>query len=202
MTTRFEDLAAVVARHQVLAAENYDRVRAIAEHVRGGFCEYLAASDGECVYLCPPYGSFEPKAYGDEAFSMPPSGFRPIQGIAFGLAVRVTKTNDWMRVVLQCVKEGEQFTVYLAEGKSHEFQMPLPVDAMVNQVFFDMLHEHLVEEFNEQIEAYEEGEYGGNEIGFHMNVADKGGASPAGAARPVDAIADAAKAGRQGGKSG
>lgn len=193
--TRFEELSAAVGRHQLLATENYDRVRAIAEHIRGGFCEYLAASDGECVHLCPPVGPFEPKAYADDAFSMPPKGFRPIVPIAFGLAVRVSKEGDWMRVTLQCVKEGEHFTVYIADGKSHVFDLPLPVDAMVNQIFFDMLHAHLLDEFRQQVEAYEQGEYGGTEIGFRMNVAGEN------AARPVDAVADAAKVGREGGAS-
>lgn len=196
MTTRFEELIHTAERHQALAAENYDRVRAIAEHVRGGFCEYLAASDGECVHLVPPAGPYEAKDYGDEAFSMPPKGFRPIVPILFGLAVRVTAT-DWMRVVLQCVKEGEHFTVYVEEDKSHEFDMPLPEDHMVNEVFYDMLHAHLMDEFRDQMEAYEQGEYGGNEIGFRMNV--NGGPV---VTRPVDAVATSVKTDRAGGKIG
>lgn len=169
MPTRYEDLTAIVAEHQKLAAENYDRVRSIAQHVRGGFCAYLASPDGDCVHLCPPYGPFEAREYGDEAFSMPPKGFRPILPIVFGLAVRVNASGDWMRVALQCVKEGEHFTVHIAEGKSHEFTLPLPVDSTVDEVFFDMLHEHLTTQFREQIEAYVEGEYGGSDIGFHMS---------------------------------
>lgn len=183
MTTRYQDLTAIVAEHQKLAAENYDRVRSIAEHVRGGFCAYLASPDGDCVHLVPPYGPFEAKEHGDQAFSMPPQGFRPIAPIVFGLAVRVSDSGDWMRVALHCVKEGEQFTVHIADGKSHEFQMPLPIDSTVHGVFFDMLHEHLTSQFREQMDAYVEGEYGGNDIGFHMNSPPDG--APA---QPVKAV--------------
>ena len=165
--TRFDALVEIVARHQKLAAENYDRIRTIAEHVRAGFCAYLDASGGECVHLAPPFGSFELKEYGDDAFSLPPKGFRPIGPVTFGLAVRVTPTPDWVRVALVCSKEGEAFNVEIAGAKSYVFRLPVGDDD--NREFFDMLYSHLAEGFGEQIRQYGEGEYGGHEIGFDMS---------------------------------
>lgn len=166
-TTRFEVLTGIVARHQQLAAENYRQIRAVAEHVREGFCAYLDASGGDCVHLAPPTGPFEPRGYGDEAFSLPPKGFRPIGPITFGLAVRVSQTPDWVRVALVCSKEGGAFNVEIADGKSHAFTLPLSKSE--DRDFFDMLHAHLADGFSEQVRQYEEGAYGGREIGFEMS---------------------------------
>ncbi len=165
--TRFEALFDIVALHQRLASENYERIRTIAEHVRAGFCAYLDASGGECVHLAPPFGPFELKEHGDEAFSLPPKGFRPISPITFGLAVRVSPIPDWVRVALVCSKTGEAFNVEIADGKSYVFS--LPIGDNENRDFFDMLYGHLAEGFGEQIRQYQEGEYGGHEIGFDMS---------------------------------
>jgi hypothetical protein len=165
--TRFDTLLEIVARHQQLAAENYGQIRAVAEHVREGFCAHLDASGGDCVYLAPPVGPFEPRAYGDEAFGLPPKGFRPIGPITFGLIVRVSPAPDWVRIALVCSKEGEAFNVEIADGKSHAFTLPLSESE--DRDFFDMLYAHLADGFNEQVRQYEEGEYGGREIGFEMS---------------------------------
>ncbi|MDZ4761564.1 MAG: hypothetical protein SGJ21_10870 [Alphaproteobacteria bacterium] len=165
--TRFEALTAITARHQTLAAENYDRVRALAEHVRTGFCEYLEAPGGDCVLLVPPLGPFDPKNYGDEAFSMAPTGFRQIAPIVFGLAVRATAAGDWMRLVMQCSKQGEAFQVDFADGQSHAFDMPFETADHVP--FFNLVFEHLLDGFREQTRQYEEGDYGSRAIGFEFN---------------------------------
>ena len=68
---KFDDLIATVETYQTLAAENYDRIRSLAESLRDGMCDFMAAETGVCVQLVPPAGPFKPKAYGDEAFSMP-----------------------------------------------------------------------------------------------------------------------------------
>ena len=159
-------------RHQRLAAENYDRIRTIAEHVRAGFCAYLDASGEECVHLAPPLGPFELREYGDDAFSLPPKGFRPIAPVTFGLAVRVTQTPDWVRVALVCSKAGEAFNVEIAGAKSYVFSLPVGDDD--DSEFFDMLYSQLAEGFAEQIRQYEVGEYGGHEIGFDMSPPPRG----------------------------
>ena len=72
-----------------------------------------------------------------------------------------------MRVALVCSKAGEAFNVEIADGKSYVFS--LPIGDNENRDFFDMLYGHLAEGFGEQIRQYEEGEYGGHEIGFDMS---------------------------------
>lgn len=164
---RFETLLETAERYQVAASENYDRVRRIAEGVRSGFCAYLAASDGECVRLVPPAGPFQPKDYGDAAFSMPPRGFRHLAPIAFGLAVRVTRGTDWMRVALQCAKEGESFVVAIEEGRSHRFDLPFTDDD--HQEFYEALFGHIVDWLEDKISRYEDGDYGSHAIGFDFS---------------------------------
>ncbi|MBI1340703.1 hypothetical protein GC169_10920 [bacterium] len=175
--TRFHELIDTVARHQELAEENYRRVRLVAEGVRSGLCEYLDARDGECVRLVPPAGPFQPRSYTDEAFSMPPRGLRAIGPVVFGLAIRVSRGTDWVRLVLRCTKEGEQFRVDLAEGKSHV--CTLPFTEADHQDLYEMIYRHLLSDFEDQVRDYQVGQYGGQEIGFDVN--EQKGAEPEGA---------------------
>ncbi|MEM0985354.1 MAG: hypothetical protein AAGJ32_03830 [Pseudomonadota bacterium] len=162
--SRFEDLLETVARYQVLAAENYGRIRTLAEDLKDGFCGYLGTDTGVCVHLVPPVGPFEPKAYGDQAFSIPPRGFRPLGPVSFGVAVRVTPGTDWLRITLECRKAGDVFTVQIQGGEEFEFELPLSdVDP---DPFFDSLYNHIHSWFAVRIERYEEGDYGSREIGF------------------------------------
>ena len=107
--SRFEELISTVSHYQSLAAENYTRVRSLAEELREGLCAHIGSKDGVCVRLVPPAGAFEPKDYGDQAFSVPPQGFRPLGAILFGLAIRVSTGTDWMRVTIECQKIGDEF---------------------------------------------------------------------------------------------
>ena len=162
--SRFEELVATVETYQTLANENYNRIRTLAEGPREGMCDFLDAKDGICVHLVPPVGPFEPKAYGDKAFSVPPRGFRPLGPVAFGLAVRVTKGTDWLRVTMECRKIGDLFVVQIEDGREYEFKLPL-ADADP-QPFYVHIYEHVFSWFAERIERYKEGDYGTREIGF------------------------------------
>lgn len=175
MTSRYETLLATVDEYQALAAENYDRIRKLAEELRAGLCDYLGSSDGICVHLVPPAGPFEPKAYGDSAFSLPPRGFRPLGPIAFGLAVRVTKGADWLRLTMECRKSGENFKVQIAGGQEYIFTLPLANNDP--KPFYEHIYEHVHNWFAVQIARYREGEYGTREIGF--DFADTAGAAKA-----------------------
>jgi len=123
--SRFEELIATVEEHQALVEENDTRIHRLAEALRDGFCDWLAASDGVCVRLVPPAGQFQPKAYGDKAFSVPPKGFRPLGPVSFGLAIRVSRGTDWMRLVLVARKTGDSFRLEIQGGEAHEFDLPL-----------------------------------------------------------------------------
>ena len=168
--SRFDELKAIAKTYQDLAAENYARVRQLAEEVRAGFCDYLDASDGVCVQLVPPVGNFEPKPYGDQAISVPPRGFRPLGPIAFGLAVRVTGGTDWIRITTQCQKIGDRFVLDIQGGES--FTLALPLAEEDSTRLFGYLFNHLTSWFQEKINHYEAGEYGTREIGFDFSRED------------------------------
>ncbi len=165
--TRFDDLIATVDRYQALASENYTRVRSLTEELRSGLCQHIGASDGVCVRLVPPMGAFEPKDYGDKAFSIPPKGFRPLGPIQFGLAVRVSRGTDWMRVTMECQKIGETFIVRIVGGEEHVLSIPLKGNDL--EPLFNHIYEHVMTWFSVQIEHYDAGDYGRREIGFDFS---------------------------------
>ena len=164
MASRFENLLETVEQYQALASENYDRIRTLAEQLRQGLCDFLEAKDGVCVHLVPPMGQFEPKPYGDQAFTMPPRGFRPLGPVAFGLAVRVTRGTDWLRVTLECRKAGDEFTVQIQGGPEYLFQLPLADNDP--EPFYEHIYEHVQGWFQERMDRYLEGDFGSREIGF------------------------------------
>ncbi|MGD2131479.1 MAG: hypothetical protein PVI23_01730, partial [Maricaulaceae bacterium] len=139
--TRYDRLIALAGRYRALADENYARIRALAEALQSGFCAYLNSARPPCVLLVPPQGPFEPKAYGDQAFSVPPEGFRALGPIAFGLAVRVSEGDDWLRIPLSCMKDGETFQVSFGEHGHHRFALPLADQDPTE--FFEALYVHV-----------------------------------------------------------
>ena len=165
--SRFEELINTVSHYQLLAGENYLRVRGLAEEIRAGLCQFIGAKDGVCVRLVPPAGAFEAKEYGDQAFSIPPTGFRPLGAILFGLAIRVSPGTDWMRVTVECQKIGESFVANLVGGESYELNIPLQDNDP--EPFYEHLYQHVLNWFRTQIEHYEAGDYGRREIGFDFS---------------------------------
>jgi len=164
---RFEELIATVEEHQRLVEENYARIRRLAEELREGLCDWLAASDGVCVRLVPPAGQFQPRAYGDEAFSVPPKGFRPLGPIAFGLAIRVSRGSDWMRLVLVARKTGDNFRLQIQGGEEHVFDLPLTDNQP--EPLYNLIFDHAVGFFREGIDRYRDGAYSQREIGFDFS---------------------------------
>jgi hypothetical protein len=169
--SRFDELTRTVEIYQKLAAENYDRIRTLAEDVRAGLCDYIGAADGVCVHLVPPAGPFEPRAYGDAAFSVAPRGFRPLGPIAFGLAIRISSAQDWMRIGMECRKSGDAFIVAIEGGKEYTFTLLL-TEADTTP-FFEHLYVHVLGGFAETIESYNQGDYGSREIGFDIAAVAK-----------------------------
>lgn len=153
--SHFEELVETVAEYQKRAAEHYDRVKRLAEELRGGFCQYLGSGFGVCVHLVPPAGPFKPVTDLNTAFSVPPRGFRPLGAIAFGLAVRVSRQTDWIRVVMVCHKRGEKFTVEIDDGPSYTFSLPLAENN--TDEFYNILFAHILGQFTEAIERYDRG---------------------------------------------
>ncbi len=165
---RFDELIGTVEAYQALVAENYNRVRRLAEDLRLGLCNYLGAGDGECVHLVPPAGPFEPRPYGDLSFSIPPSGFRPLGPISFGLAIRVSRSTDWLRVTLVCRKLGDRFLVQIEDDDDYEFRLPMAeADAAP---FFGHVFDYVSGWFREAISQYQDGRHGEREIGFDFAI--------------------------------
>ncbi len=161
---RFDDLLATVDTYQHLADENYDRVRRLAEGLRDGLCAFMGSEDGKCVHLVPPMGPFKPTEHGDKAFSMPSRGFRHLGPIAFGLAVRVSRGTDWLRVTFECVKIGETFTVNIMDGD--KYTLALPLTEADTGPFYQHVYDHVHDWFLDRIERYQDGDYRTRDIGF------------------------------------
>ncbi len=120
------------------------------------------------MLLAPPHGPFEPTAWGDRAFSAPSEGFQPLAPILFGLAARVGEQGaegEWLRVTLECVKEGETFTVHIHGGGEHRFPLPLQDPSEL----FAALLAHIQGFFVRAIDDYEHGRHGQSDMGFDFS---------------------------------
>ena len=170
---RFETLAAAAGRYGEASLENYALVRSLAEQVASGFCQYLGDKK-KCVHLVPPEGPFVPVEHGSGAFSVSGKGFLPLGPISFGLAVRVSHTGDWIRVVLAAEKSGPDLDVSIIGGRDFAFRLPIEPGRL--QEFFDILLEHLTDWFNDQADHYANGSYGGGGMGFEFIHSDEGDA--------------------------
>jgi hypothetical protein len=172
--TPFARLVGIADRYGALSFDNYSNIRSLAERLRDGFCKYLSAEDGPCLFLVPPSGPFTPMAYASAAFSVSGNGFLPLAPISFGLAVRVSLHDDWLRVVFGCSVEGSELQVYIEGGDS--FQLPLPLTDAAVATLFDPVYRHIYDWFHERVEQYEQGSYGSREIGFEIiNAASEEG---------------------------
>jgi len=158
-------LKETAARYAALSLENYARIRALAERIAREFCAYLHPNNPPCVFLVPPRGPFQPRDYGGRAFTVSGAGFLPLGPIGFGLAVRVSDHNDYIRLVLSCAKEGEELVVRIKDGGAYEFHAGEAEDLTD---FFEHLYRHVLGWYEERITLYEEGNYAGGGMGFEM----------------------------------
>ena len=176
--TRFDELADAAERYGVCSLDNYAVIRSVAENISTGFCRFLGAEDGICVYLVPPEGEWAPQPYQSGAFSVSGAGFLPLGAIGFGLAVKVSRTGDWTRLVLSCAKKGHHVEISIMNGPV--FDLELPVEDADLTTVFERLHTHLIAWFSDQADLYENGDYGGRTIGFELVHAEPGAGPGAG----------------------
>lgn len=162
--SRFDELATVAERYGRLSVENYSIIRNVAENISTGFCAWMKHGKDKCVYLVPPEGPWLPHDYRSGAFSVSGGGFLPLAPIAFGLAVRVSHTGDWIRMVLTAAKKGPLVKIAIAKGRA--FDIALPVNEADLEDLFGHLHAHLIGWFADQADLYEHGDYGNHAIGF------------------------------------
>ena len=153
--SKFDELVDAADAYQARVQDNFERIKRLAQDLKDGFCSYLGAKDGVCVHLVPPVGQFKPTTDLTTAFSIPPRGFRPLGPVFFGLAIRVSRGTDWIRVAVRCQKLGEKFTVFIEGGPNYTFQLPL-ADGDPSE-FYDLLFQHVLSQFTEAIERYDRG---------------------------------------------
>ncbi len=163
--TRFDEIAALAGQYGERSLENYAVVRSLAEALRDGLCKYLG-HDKPCVFLVPPQGVFGEQNYGSAAFSVAGKGFLPLEPISFGLAVRVSNTGDFLRIVLNCRKEGNHIDIQIEQKNTYE--VVLPIDDEKLQPVIDGLYKYILGWFSDRIEQYDEGQYGTSDIGFDI----------------------------------
>lgn len=168
--TRLIDLAKAAQIYGQRSFDNYAQVRSIAEQIRDGLCLWLDSTQ-KCVFLVPPQGPFKSENYGSAAFSVSGKGFLPLEPISFGLAVKISDDDDYMRLVMTARKEGDRMFLSLENGKMLALALPTR-DAELSTIF-EALYEHLFQWFTHRVDNYDNGDYGSNDIGFDIQRAKR-----------------------------
>ena len=167
---RLQALFDIAQTYGELSFENYAIIRNLAETLRDEFCAWLSETPN-CVYLVPPEGRFSAKNYQSAAYSVAGKGYLPLKPISFGLAVKVSPDKDYMRLQMNCRKEGD--AVHVRIEKEREMRVPLlqgdePVDRAALEPLFTAIYEYLTGYFQSRIDDYDHGRYGTTEIGFDI----------------------------------
>lgn len=168
--SRLDLIAEAAERYGDRSFHNYSHVRNVAETVRDAFCKFLDENQ-KCVFLVPVKGPFAAQNYGSAAFSVSGKGFLPLAPISFGLAVAVSKDGDYMRVNLTCRKAGDVVFVSVERGREH--RLSLPLEDVELGALIEGIYEHLMDYFQDQVDAYDNGNYGNAEIGFDIQRVDE-----------------------------
>ena len=169
--SRAEALFAIATRYGRKSFDNYAQIRSLAETVCDGFDRWLS-DQGPYVFLVPPEGRFTAKNYQSAAFSVAGKGYLPLKPISFGLAVRVSDDEDYMRIRLECHKEGDRMLVRLHDGTNVSVDLPKDGKAAVSEAalepLYQALYDHLIHFFQDHVDDYDNGHYGVKEIGFDL----------------------------------
>ncbi len=174
---RAEALFAIANRYGRKSFENYAQIRSLAETLCEGFDRWLS-DQGPYVFLVPPEGRFSAKNYQSAAFSVAGKGYLPLKPISFGLAVRVSEDEDYMRVRLECRKEGDHIDVRLHDGTKVDVPLPEGGEGAVTDAalepLYHALYDHLIGFFQDHVDDYDNGHYGVTEIGFDLQRMNRG----------------------------
>ncbi|WP_156811911.1 hypothetical protein [Robiginitomaculum antarcticum] len=163
--SRLSQIEAAANAYGLRSLDNYVQIRSVAERLRDGLCAFLDDSR-ECVFLVPPQGGFSRKNYGSAAFSVSGKGVLPLEPISFGLAVRVTESDDYMRLVMTARKAGDRIYIRAENKLTAELNLPLKDENMMP--VFESLTDYLLNWFQSRIDHYDDGDYGGTDIGFDI----------------------------------
>lgn len=146
--------------------DNYAQIRSVAETVRDLLCQWLNTGDEPCVFLVPPEGPFLSQNYQSGAFSVSGQGYLPLKPITFGLAIRISEDQDYMRLTMHCRKEGDVMKISIGDKRPHALELPL--DETRLQPLFERIHKHVLSFFQDSVNEYDEGDYGTSSIGFDL----------------------------------
>ena len=163
--SRFLTISKAANTYGERSFDNYAQIRSVAEQLQAGLCAYLDNAR-KCVFLVPPQGPFQEQNYGSGAFSVSGKGFLPLEPISFGLGIRVSETGDFLRVVLQCRKEGERIAVQVEHNKTYDLDLPITEQDL--KVVLEGLYQHVLHWFTDRVERYDHGNYGTSDIGFDI----------------------------------
>lgn len=166
--TPLTEIQAAAETYGLRSFDNYVQIRSVAEQLRDGLCKYLDSGQ-KCVFLVPPQGGFSAQDYGSAAYSVSGKGFLPLEPIAFGLAVKVSTLGDYMRIVMQCRKEGDKIFLQLDEHTTFDFELPFN-DADLTSSYHS-IYKYLLGWFESRVTRYDDGRYGGGDIGFDIQRA-------------------------------
>jgi len=145
--------------------DNYVQIRSFAETLRDKLCKWLSP-DHQCVYLVPPEGPFGAQNYRSDAYSVAGQGYLPLKPISFGLAVRISSDQDFMRLVIACRKEGDVMFASIEGGRDTRIALPVEKKGLVP--LFEQIYTHILEFFTLSVDEYDNGNYGGSDIGFDI----------------------------------
>lgn len=163
--SRLQTLTAATQIYGQRAFDNYAQIRSIAETLRDGFCAWMDR-DEQCVFLVPPKGEFASQNYGSGAFSISGASFLPLDPISFGLAVKISNDDDFMRLTILARKEGERMFLSLENGDVETIDLPAEETQMLS--VYETLYDHILRWFTDRVERYDNGDYGTADIGFDI----------------------------------
>ena len=147
--SRFEELISTVSRYQTLAAENYTRVRSLAEELRAGLCAHIGMKDGVCV-KCGHHEVIEAKAadYAEDSIEREMSvtaeprwvmgGRNPRypHGVLYTYTCRSCGFTEWYARNPSSVPIGPKFkTKLIGKPRRQEAEEPRPLDGRPSRLF-------------------------------------------------------------------
>ncbi len=160
-STRFQALSEAAHIYGERSFDNYAQIRSLAERISSGLCAYMG-HDQQCVFLVPS----QAQNYGSGAFSVAGKGFLPLEPISFGLGVRVSKSDDFMRLVLTCRKEGNKIFMQIEDKQNFDFDVPFNESDLA--ACLEGLYQYLLSWFEDRVQQYDHGNYGSTDIGFDI----------------------------------
>jgi hypothetical protein len=114
----------------------------------------------------PPEGPFQAQNYQSGAFSVSGQGYLPLKPISFGLAVRISEDKDYMRLQMNCQKEGQLMRISI--GQESPIAVALPINEAELTPLFELIYDHILGFFQTSVAQYDEGDYGTSAIGFDI----------------------------------